>query len=203
MIIQISSGQGPAECELAVGKLYDALETEFDGVKLIEARKARTEGCFASILFSSEENLSFLAGTVQWICKSPFRPEHKRKNWFVDVSVIPEAEKVNMDKNIRWETFRSPGKGGQHVNTTDSGVRLIHIPTGITVTSTAERSQHQNKQDALRKLQARLAEENQRAQAEQLNTAWQQHTQIVRGNPVRVYEGEAFRQRRTSSNCAE
>lgn len=196
MIIQISSGQGPAECELAVGKLYDALETEFDSVKLIEARKARTEGCFTSILFSSEEDLSFLAGTVQWICRSPFRPNHKRKNWFVDVSVIPDAEKINMDKNIRWEVFRSSGKGGQHVNTTDSGVRLIHIPTGITVTSTAERSQFQNKKDALRKLQARLAEENQRAQAKQTNTAWQQHTQIVRGNPVRVYEGAAFKRKK-------
>ncbi|MEY8368960.1 peptide chain release factor H [Anaerovoracaceae bacterium 42-11] len=196
MIIQISSGQGPAECELAVGKLYDALEAEFEGMKLIEARKARTEGCFTSILFSSEEDMSFLAGTVQWICRSPFRPNHKRKNWFVDVSVIPEAEKINMDENIRWEVFRSPGKGGQHVNTTDSGVRLIHIPTGITVTSTAERSQFQNKKDALRKLQARLAEENQRAQAKQSNTAWQQHTQIVRGNPVRVYEGAAFKRKR-------
>lgn len=196
MIIQISSGQGPAECELAVGKLYDALEAEFEGMKLIETRKARTEGCFTSILFSSEEDMSFLAGTVQWICRSPFRPEHKRKNWFVDVRVIPEAEKVNMDKNIRWETFRSPGKGGQHVNTTDSGVRLIHIPTGITVTSTAERSQFLNKKDALTKLQARLAEENQRAQAKQSNAAWQQHTQIVRGNPVRVYEGAAFKRKK-------
>lgn len=199
MLIQISSGQGPAECELAVGKLYQALEAElaeFEGLKLIEARKARKEGCFTSILFSSEEDLSFLEGTVQWICKSPFRPEHKRKNWFVDVSVIPEAEKVNMNKNIRWEVFRSPGNGGQHVNTTDSGVRLIHIPTGITVTSTAERSQFQNKKDALRKLQARLAEENLKARAKQSNTAWQQHTQIVRGNPVRVYEGLNFKRKK-------
>ena len=52
MLVQISSGQGPAECELAVGKLYKALEREFHGVKLIEARKARNEGCFSSILFS-------------------------------------------------------------------------------------------------------------------------------------------------------
>lgn len=192
MILQISSGQGPAECELAVGKLYDALRQEFDGIKPIEARKARNEGCYTSILLSSEEDLSFLDGTVQWICRSPFRPNHKRKNWFVDVSVIPEAEEISMDQNIRWEVFRSPGSGGQHVNTTDSGVRLIHIPTGITVTSTAERSQFQNKKDALRKLQARLAEENQKAQARQVNTAWQQHTQLIRGNPVRVYEGMDF-----------
>ena len=101
-----------------------------------------------------------------------------------------------MEKNVRWEVFRSPGNGGQHVNTTDSGVRLIHIPTGITITSTAERSQHQNKKDALRKLQAKLAEENAKRQAKQTNTAWQQHTQIVRGNPVRVYEGMNFKRKR-------
>ena len=196
MLVQISSGQGPAECELAVGKLYKALAAELEDIKLVEAREARTEGCFTSILFTTEVDLSGIEGSMQWICRSPFRPNHKRKNWFVDVSVIPEAENISMEGEIRWEAFRSPGNGGQHVNTTDSGVRLIHIPTGITITSTAERSQLQNKKDALRKLQARLAEENQKALAKQSNTAWQQHTQIVRGNPVRVYEGEGFKRRK-------
>lgn len=51
MLVQISSGQGPAECELAVGKLYKALAAELEDIKLVEAREARTEGCFASILF--------------------------------------------------------------------------------------------------------------------------------------------------------
>ena len=196
MLVQISSGQGPAECELAVGKLYKSLEKEFSRIKLIEARSARNEGCYTSILFETTEDVSFLEGTIQWICRSPFRPTHKRKNWFVNVSIIPEVAEVNKDQHIRWEVFRSPGNGGQHVNTTDSGVRLIHIPTGITVTSTAERSQLQNKKDALRKLQARLAEENEKALAKQTNTAWQQHTQLVRGNPVRVYEGLEFKKKR-------
>jgi len=196
MLVQISSGQGPAECELAVGKLFEVLNKEFKGIKLVEARSARNEGCYTSILFTVTEDVSFLEGSVQWICRSPFRPNHKRKNWFVDVSIIPEAEEVNMDKNVRWEVFRSPGKGGQHVNTTDSGVRVIHIPTGISVTSTAERSQHQNKKDALKKLQAKLAEENMKLQAKQTNTAWQQHTQLVRGNPVRVYEGLEFKRKK-------
>lgn len=196
MLVQISSGQGPAECELVVGKLYKALESEFHSVKLMEARKARNEGCFSSILFTVEKDISFLDGTVQWICRSPFRPNHKRKNWFVDISVIPEVKEINMEQNLRWEVFRSPGNGGQHVNTTDSGVRLIHIPTGITVTSTAERSQNQNKLDALRKLEVRLAEEKRCAQARQTNAAWQKHNQIVRGNPVRIYEGMGFKRKK-------
>lgn len=79
MLVQISSGQGPAECELGVGKLYEALEQEFHGVKLLEARKARNEGCYTSILVAVDDDISFLEGTVQWICKSPFRPNHKRK----------------------------------------------------------------------------------------------------------------------------
>lgn len=200
MLVQISSGQGPAECEFAVGKLFEALNKEFK-IKLIEARKARNEGCYTSVLFESEEDLSFLDGTIQWICKSPFRPTHKRKNWFVDVSVIPEAEEiltqegVNIEKDIKFERFHCGGNGGQNVNKVETGVRLIHIPTGITVESTAERSQHLNRKDAMRKLTAKLAEEKRKAQAKQTKDAWQQHTRLVRGNPVRVYEGMSFKRK--------
>lgn len=201
MLVQISSGQGPAECEFAVGKLYEALSREFSDIKMLEARKARNEGCYTSILFESKENLSFLEGTVQWICKSPFRPTHKRKNWFVDVSIIPEAEEIlahegmNIEKEIKFERFHCGGNGGQNVNKVETGVRLIHIPTGITVESTAERSQHLNRKDAMRKLTAKLAEEKRKAQAKQTKDAWQQHTRLVRGNPVRVYEGMGFKRK--------
>lgn len=201
MLVQISSGQGPAECEFAVGKLYEALSREFSDIKMLEARKARNERCYTSILFESKEDLSFLEGTIQWICKSPFRPTHKRKNWFVDVSVIPEAEEilaqegVNVEKEIKFERFHCGGNGGQNVNKVETGVRLIHIPTGITVESTAERSQHLNRKDAMRKLTAKLAEEKRKAQAKQTKDAWQQHTRLVRGNPVRVYEGMSFKRK--------
>ena len=90
-----------------------------------------------------------------WICKSPIRKGHKRKNWYVDVSIIPEVEEICTKNEVRIETYHSSGKGGQNVNKVETGVRVTHIPTGIVITSTAERSQYLNKQDALKKLGCR------------------------------------------------
>ena len=193
MIIQISSGQGPAECELAVCKLFESLKKEYPDIKEISSHKSRFSDCCTSIMFETEEDLSSLDGTVQWICQSTFRPHHKRKNWFVDVSIIPEQEVVCTDNNIKFERFHCGGNGGQNVNKVETGVRLTHIPTGITVTSTAERSQLLNKKDALEKL-ADILKDKQAEQIKlQINSAWREHSRIVRGNPVRTYEAPSFR----------
>ena len=196
MILQISSGMGPVECRAAVGGIFRALEKEFPDIEMITGVKGEVEGAYSSIIFTSEQDLSALAGTMQWVCKSGYRPGHKRKNWFVDVSIIEEPdevdEKITEDK-IRIEKFHSGGPGGQHVNKTESGVRIIHIPTGIAVSSTKERSQFMNKQDALKKLSAVLKQTNLDSKDKQKNSAWSKHAQIVRGNPVRIYEGENFR----------
>lgn len=193
MIIQISSGQGPVECELAVCRLYKALKKEYRDIKEISAHRSRFSDCFTSILFETEEDLSALEGTVLWICQSPYRPNHKRKNWFVDISIIPEQQVICTDKNIRFERFHCGGKGGQNVNKVETGVRLIHLPTGITVTSTAERSQLLNKKDALEKLAAILKDKQAEQERLQISAAWREHNKIVRGNPVRIYEGANFR----------
>ncbi|SEA70730.1 peptide chain release factor [Oribacterium sp. KHPX15] len=192
MIIQISSGQGPAECELCVTKLFKSLNKEYDDLEVISQHPSKTKGCCTSIMFKTENDLSGLEGTVQWICQSPFRPEHKRKNWFVDVSIIPEVDEICKDQNIRFECFHSGGNGGQNVNKVETGVRLTHIPTGITVTSTAERTQQLNRKDALQKLNAILSEKEAENKAKQTNDAWREHTRIVRGNPVRVYKDMGF-----------
>lgn len=196
MIIQLSSGQGPEECELAVSKLFEALKEEYPDIKLLAAHPARKKGCNTSILFSTERNLSELEGSVQWICRSPFRPNHKRKNWFVDISVIPETENICKEQEIRFERFHCGGKGGQNVNKVETGVRLIHIPTGITVTSTSERSQYANKKDALNKLNVILKQRENEELKKQVNSAWREHNRIVRGNPVRVYERINFKRKK-------
>lgn len=193
MILQLSSGQGPVECELAVGNLLSALQLEYSDIEVFSAHKSKFCDGYTSVLFSTANDLSHLEGSIQWICQSPLRPHHKRKNWFVDVSIIPEVENICTDREIRFERFHCGGKGGQNVNKVETGVRLTHLPTGIVVTSTAERSQQQNRKDALNKLNILLREKADLAQSKQRKTAWQEHNRLVRGNPVRVYKGPEFK----------
>jgi len=196
MLIQLSSGMGPAECELAVAKLYNALKREYPDITMVSSHPSKVHGCYSSIVFTTESDLSALEGSIQWICKSPFRLNHKRKNWFVDVSIIPEKTEICKEQDVRMERFHCGGNGGQNVNKVETGVRLIHIPTGISVTSTAERSQLQNRKDAMRKLNAILNQMEADEQKKQDNAAWREHMQIVRGNPVRTYVGPEFKRKK-------
>lgn len=180
MQIQISSGQGPRECELAVGKLYDALKKECKELLVINAVTGRQTGEYASMRLQTDEDLKHLEGSVLWICKSPFRPGHKRKNWYVDVSIIPEKAAVTHEGGLRIDTFRSGGKGGQHVNKVETGVRITHLATGMSAVSTNARSQHMNKKLAMQRLDEMLVVLELGRHEEQKDIAWREHNRIVR-----------------------
>ena len=196
MIVQLSSGQGPVECEIAVEKLFHCLEKDYDDLEILHSHSSRFHNGYTSILFSTNYDLSALEGTIQWICKSPVRPNHQRKNWYVHVSIIKEFPSICKDQDFKMERFHCGGKGGQNVNKVETGVRLTHLPTGITVTSTAQRSQAQNRQDAIRKINLILANTENENCSKQVHAAWKEHTQIVRGNPIRIYEGMSFKRKK-------
>lgn len=187
MLVQISSGQGPTECRMAVRKLCVSLCQEFPGTELLDVHAD-----FASAMLTGPDGLADVAGTVLWICKSPLRPKHRRKNWFIQVSIIPELSLSTLTNEVEVETFRSSGAGGQNVNKVETAVRVRHKATGLTVVCADERSQKQNKDRALARLWVKLAKLQEAKKAQQKDTAWQEHQKLVRGNAGRVYVGLNF-----------
>lgn len=192
MRIQISSGQGPAECELAAELFYRQLQKEIGDIRMVQCVRGSKAKGFTSVIFETEEDMSSLEGSILWVCKSPYRPKHKRKNWYIDVSILENMPKLTQELKLRFETFRSGGKGGQNVNKVETGVRVIHIPTGISVVSTEARSQHMNKKLAVNRLCDILAERNMESGRKEKELAWLEHNRLERGNPVRIYEGGNF-----------
>ena len=192
MRVQISSGQGPAECGLAVGLFYRQLQKEGRDIRLIQSVRAKGDKGYSSILFETEEDMRELEGSVLWICRSPFRPKHRRKNWFIDVSIIKEDIKIDNTNDIRYEVFRSSGKGGQNVNKVSTAIRAIHIPTGIVTVSMDQRSQLQNKKIAYLRLLEKIDETSSSINKSIHYLNWVKHNQIERGNPIRVYKGMKF-----------
>jgi peptide chain release factor 2 len=137
--------------------------------------------------------LSAERGVHRLVRISPFDAQKRRHTSFAALDVIPlleeaEEEEVEIpDEDLRIDVFRSSGPGGQSVNTTDSAVRITHLPTGIVVACQNERSQLQNRAVAMRILKARLAERERRRRAEELNELRGERKAVDFGSQIRSY----------------
>lgn len=194
MIYQISSGQGPAECELGVGRFLEYLRKRYD-ITVLDFSEGYNMGTYRSVRFLTPDDLSDFIGSIQWVWQSTYRPGHKRKNWFLDFSecVVSATEDFD-ERKIIFQTFRSGGNGGQNVNKVETGVRAIYSPNGLSAVCTEERSQFQNRQRAVEKLKKAIGIINSERGAKAANDAWKRHTQIVRGSAVRKFHGLEFKE---------
>lgn len=161
---------------------------------LLEASAGDTAGIRSALLevkgAYAYGNLKSEQGVHRLVRLSPFDSAHRRHTSFAAVSIIPVVEETtfNIDpKDLRIDTYRASGAGGQHVNVTDSAVRITHLPTGIAVSCQNERSQLQNKDSAMRVLTARLNEILHQQQAQQLEEIQGELKDNEWGSQIRSY----------------
>lgn len=196
--LQITSGRGPAECCRVVALVLEKILKQAKDLKIKTEVLEREEGEMNRTLFSAivslegskiEEIVDEWEGTIQWIAQSPYRIYHKRKNWFVGVNSFTPTELSEIDtKYITYQTLRSSGPGGQHVNKTESAVRATHAPSGLSVTASDQRSQLQNKKLATERLLIKLSAWNMEQTMQKAQENWNNHNNLQRGNPVKVIQ---------------
>ena len=171
-----------------------AADRGFD-VELIEASPGEEAGLKSATFTVRGENaygvLKAERGVHRLVRQSPFDQAHRRHTSFAQVIVsplLPEDEAVDIDESeLRIDTYRASGAGGQHVNKTDSAVRITHLPTGTVVSVQNERSQAANKQTALRILRSRLAELEQEKREQEIARERGEAQQADFGSQIRSY----------------
>lgn len=196
-LLQISSGKGPAECERVVARLLTKLKKAAAAEQLLLESVESVHGKPDDTLLSALVRIKGKGagafcksweGTIQWIAQSPFRKFHKRKNWFAGITVYDVTSfPAWNEKDVVYQTMRASGPGGQHVNKTESAVRATHLPSGISVTASDERSQAMNKKAATERLKNKLLGLQVEARNQQQLSQWLEHHSLERGNAVKVF----------------
>lgn len=191
---QISSGNGPSECELAVAKFLGFLSSNYDNLHIVQTTKGYEKDTFKSVYLETDNDLSEFIGTLQWICKSPYRPNHRRKNWFISFREFKETDLAGFDESqVSFQTMRSGGHGGQNVNKVETAVRATYLPTGYSTVCQDERSQLMNKKRAVERIKLHILEEAEFAKADGKKEKWNQHNSLERGDAVATFKDEKFR----------
>lgn len=197
-IISINSGAGGLEAQdwaemllrmynrygQAKGYKMETLDIQPDPAGGIKSATLKFSGPMAYGHLHTEK------GVHRLVRISPFDSQSRRHTSFASVDVYPEiqVEEVEIDPSeLKIDTYRASGAGGQHVNTTDSAVRITHIPTGLVVQCQSERSQHSNRETAMKMLVSRLVQIKESEQKETISEISGDHSQIAWGNQIRSY----------------
>ncbi len=198
-ILSIHSGAGGLEAqdwaEMLLRMYRRWAESRGFGVETLNLL-SDTEGGIKSVTllikgFNAYGYLKSEKGVHRLVRISPFDSSGKRHTSFASIDVFPELnEDVNVEineKDLKIDTYRSTGAGGQHVNTTDSAIRITHIPTGIVVQCQSERSQHMNRETALKMLKAKLIQIKEEENKEKIEDIQGSYSQIGWGSQIRSY----------------
>lgn len=171
-----------AESKSFTVDIIDQMTGEEAGIKNVTAL---VKGDYAFGFLKAE------SGVHRLVRISPFDSNKRRHTSFASVDVIPEvSDDIQVDikeTDLKIDTYRAGGKGGQHVNKTDSAVRITHIPTGIIVQCQNERSQFKNKQVSLKILKAKLYERERQKKVKQIESAYDSKKEIAFGSQIRSY----------------
>jgi len=207
--LQVSAGYGPEECTWVVARLADAIlaAAEAAGIaaECVESVAGSHPGTLRSALLEiSDDDATFAEtwpGSVLWVGTSPYRPNHKRRNWFVQVvRVLPPGEQEApawRDDELEVSMMRSGGAGGQNVNKRSTAVRVRHKPSGVEVVARNERTQIANKRAALVRLALVLRSRAEARREAGQRAQWDAKGHIERGNPRRVFRGPDFSEDRS------
>ena len=203
-ILQITSGRGPAECCRVVWQVLQLMlkVARRHGIActVLQQEPGDEKDTLRSVCLQLEGAQTEVfamdwLGSIQWIGESPFRKKHKRKNWFVGVAEVQKINKqvVLADSDITYQAIRSGGPGGQHVNKVSTAIRATYRPTGLSVLVSDTRSQLQNKKVAKDRLMTLLQLKNLEQEQLSQQTSWNNHCELQRGNPIRVFKGADFK----------
>lgn len=178
--------------------IKEAKKNKFD-VVILEVIEGEYPETIKSVLLAIDGNgikdfIRSWEGSIQWISKSPFRPMHKRKNWFIGIRKFgPPKDTLLLNKDFIFETMKASGPGGQHVNKTNTAVRVTHKITGLVASAQEERSQFMNKKLALTRLLKRIEQKQCDTEKKRQQDRWKMHNDLERGNPARIFHGAKFK----------